>query len=248
MNSGIRDAHNLGWKLAEVVAGRLGPGLLATYQQERAPHAWALIELAINMGRVMMRDLVSAGVRGPHGFPRGRADPGAAGLFFADERQAEAVLPRRLFELRTMAGFASPAGCCDSRWSSGGPHANPARRNLGPRFSLLAYGADAQTIAAAARQLDFGLGDVRAVAILPAIYNADPASHDAGVTVGRDLTGEFARRCRMTPSALMVVRPDRYVAAARRSIRRAWATWPRRRRRWSPKPMPAPRRDSISRA
>ena len=39
MNSGIRDAHNLGWKLAEVVSGRLGPGLLATYQKERAPHA-----------------------------------------------------------------------------------------------------------------------------------------------------------------------------------------------------------------
>ena len=40
MNSGIRDAHNLAWKLAVVVGGRLGAGVLASYEQERRPHAW----------------------------------------------------------------------------------------------------------------------------------------------------------------------------------------------------------------
>src|SRR4030088_3475359 len=54
MNSGIRDVQNLAWKLVEVVQGRLGSGLLDTYQRERAPHARALIQLAVNMGRVMM--------------------------------------------------------------------------------------------------------------------------------------------------------------------------------------------------
>jgi 2-polyprenyl-6-methoxyphenol hydroxylase-like FAD-dependent oxidoreductase len=37
MNTGIQDAVNLGWKLALVVAGRTGPALLDTYEQERAP-------------------------------------------------------------------------------------------------------------------------------------------------------------------------------------------------------------------
>lgn len=53
MNSGIRDAANLGWKLAAVVTGRLGPALLTTYQRERADHVAAMIRLARRMGAIM---------------------------------------------------------------------------------------------------------------------------------------------------------------------------------------------------
>jgi 3-(3-hydroxy-phenyl)propionate hydroxylase len=53
MNSGIRDAHNLAWKLAAVLAGRAGPNLLDTYEQERKDHVWQMIRLALRMGRVM---------------------------------------------------------------------------------------------------------------------------------------------------------------------------------------------------
>ena len=31
MNTGVCDAHNLAWKLAAVLQGRAGPGLLDTY-------------------------------------------------------------------------------------------------------------------------------------------------------------------------------------------------------------------------
>jgi 2-polyprenyl-6-methoxyphenol hydroxylase-like FAD-dependent oxidoreductase len=37
MNTGIQDAINLGWKLALVTANRANPGLLDTYEPERAP-------------------------------------------------------------------------------------------------------------------------------------------------------------------------------------------------------------------
>ena len=53
MCSGIRDAANLAWKLEAVLAGEADAGLLDTYQPEREPHARALIELAIGMGRVV---------------------------------------------------------------------------------------------------------------------------------------------------------------------------------------------------
>lgn len=53
MNSGVRDAHNLGWKLAAVLNGTVGPNALETYQQERRVHAWALIRLALQLGFVM---------------------------------------------------------------------------------------------------------------------------------------------------------------------------------------------------
>jgi 3-(3-hydroxy-phenyl)propionate hydroxylase len=53
MNSGIRDAQNLAWKLAAVLDGRAGPGLLETYEQERKDHIWQMIGLALRMGQVM---------------------------------------------------------------------------------------------------------------------------------------------------------------------------------------------------
>jgi 3-(3-hydroxy-phenyl)propionate hydroxylase len=54
MNSGIRDAQNLGWKLAWCLRGALGPALLDTYESERKPHGAALIQMAVRMGHVMM--------------------------------------------------------------------------------------------------------------------------------------------------------------------------------------------------
>lgn len=51
--SGLRDAANLAWKLAEVLAGRAGDALLDTYQPEREPNVRAIVEQAIFMGRVV---------------------------------------------------------------------------------------------------------------------------------------------------------------------------------------------------
>ncbi len=53
MNSGLRDATNLAWKLADVVKGRAHDALLGTYELERKPHAWALIQMALRIGVVM---------------------------------------------------------------------------------------------------------------------------------------------------------------------------------------------------
>lgn len=53
MNSCVRDAHNLAWKVAAVASGALGPGLLETYQQERRDHVWQMVRLALRMGRIM---------------------------------------------------------------------------------------------------------------------------------------------------------------------------------------------------
>lgn len=39
-NTGIEDAHNLAWKLAEVLSGTSTPALLDTYDAERRPIAW----------------------------------------------------------------------------------------------------------------------------------------------------------------------------------------------------------------
>jgi 3-(3-hydroxy-phenyl)propionate hydroxylase len=52
-NSGIRDAANLGWKLAAVVNGDAAAGLLDSYDAERRKHARAMIDLSTLVGRVI---------------------------------------------------------------------------------------------------------------------------------------------------------------------------------------------------
>ncbi len=44
MNTGIGDAVNLGWKIAQVIQGRANEALLATYEPERIPFARALVK------------------------------------------------------------------------------------------------------------------------------------------------------------------------------------------------------------
>ena len=50
---GLRDVHQLAWKVADVVSGAADEDLLDTYQAEREPHARALIRVAQLLGRLM---------------------------------------------------------------------------------------------------------------------------------------------------------------------------------------------------
>jgi len=51
--AGLRDADNLAWKLAHVLTGRAGAGLLASYETERRPHAKAMVKKAVRIGWAM---------------------------------------------------------------------------------------------------------------------------------------------------------------------------------------------------
>jgi 3-(3-hydroxy-phenyl)propionate hydroxylase len=119
MCAGLRDAANLAWKLAAVLAGRADPALLDSYQAEREPHVRSAIELAIGMGRMVclldpqaaaQRDagLLAARAGGapplpplqPRPFAEGcilAGSPGAGGLF-PQSRAGEDRLDDRLGE------------------------------------------------------------------------------------------------------------------------------------------------------
>ncbi|QXG77700.1 bifunctional 3-(3-hydroxy-phenyl)propionate/3-hydroxycinnamic acid hydroxylase [Modestobacter sp. L9-4] len=71
LGMGLRDVHQLTWKLAAVLDGA-DDALLDTHQAERAPHAAALVRIALLLGRLMtgggeraalLRRAVLAGVR-----------------------------------------------------------------------------------------------------------------------------------------------------------------------------------------
>lgn len=54
LGAGLRDAHNLAWKLAAALGDPSAEdALLDSYQRERAPHAEAMIRGAIRVGRAM---------------------------------------------------------------------------------------------------------------------------------------------------------------------------------------------------
>lgn len=59
--AGLRDALNLSWKLAWVIKGNVAPDILDSYDEERRPHAKAMIDLAKLMGKLVMpRSAVTA--------------------------------------------------------------------------------------------------------------------------------------------------------------------------------------------
>lgn len=53
LNSGMRDAINLAWKLAYVHRGWCDERLLATYSAERIPHARATVQQSVETGRLI---------------------------------------------------------------------------------------------------------------------------------------------------------------------------------------------------
>jgi 3-(3-hydroxy-phenyl)propionate hydroxylase len=61
MVGGMRDAHNLAWKLARVIRGRSPQHLLDSYMQERRPHVRQTIVTAMGLGRIICeRDPIKA--------------------------------------------------------------------------------------------------------------------------------------------------------------------------------------------
>ncbi len=54
MNAGLRDALNVAWKVALVIREQASLGLLQSYEAERRDGVWAMIQLAVAMGEVIM--------------------------------------------------------------------------------------------------------------------------------------------------------------------------------------------------
>jgi len=77
LNSGMRDAVNLAWKMSYVTRGLAGAGLLDTYTPERAPHVRSVIEHAVDMGRLIdqLAGRVSHGVDVQSGYGGTRPAP-----------------------------------------------------------------------------------------------------------------------------------------------------------------------------
>ena len=210
MNSGLRDAHNLAWKPAAVVSGRLGDRLLNSYEMERRDHAAEMTQLAIRMGHVMM--------------PRGRIRALALQTFF----RALALYPAARSYFAEMKYKPKPrfhhgfllAPQSASKGSLVGklfPQALVMTSTgfallddvLGDGFAILAPpGTSPQALGQI--QLGDATPRMRRVAVLD---REDATAVEEGIVAARDLRGDLARFLAGHPSGLFLLRPDRYVAA-----------------------------------
>ena len=213
MNSGMRDAHNIAWKLASVVKGELGPGLLKSYQAERLPHAAALIQLAVRSGEVMVPSsrlhawLVQSAFRISSLIPSVQA-------YFAQMKYKPKPHYTNGFvsaddEQLNMAGRMVLQPMVETE---GGQHL-PLDDLLGSGFRLIAFGDDAQRVLEEARGHWMGIDVGSPLAILPSTTLPDRESA-ADIEVVRELNGLMGAAMPAGRTVLMLIRPDRYVAAA----------------------------------
>jgi 2-polyprenyl-6-methoxyphenol hydroxylase-like FAD-dependent oxidoreductase len=147
LNTGIGDAVDLGWKLAAVLDGWGGPGLLDAYETERRPVQQRVIEAAAANMRVLAPDLLSDAFEddGPAG---GRARRRAH-----EQIQATKHAEFHALDLVLDIAYESPliaAGGARLRHAWLGP-GRSLYDELGDGFALLAPGSGGSALADAAR-------------------------------------------------------------------------------------------------
>ncbi|MFI6655451.1 FAD-dependent oxidoreductase [Streptomyces sp. NPDC050523] len=231
-NTSVQDAFNLAWKLAAVVNGQAGPGLLDTYTDERAPIARQIVERA-NLSRDQFLPLFEAigvvggdeegiakalyAVRQPdaEGAKRRRAvreaielkhyEFNAHGVEHNQRYESAAVIPDDTVETITRDHelFGRPT----SRPGAKLPHAWLVDRH-GRRISTL------DLVGKGAFSVVTGLAGTRWADAADALAT-ELGLGLRGVVVDRDAHdayGEWSRRAEVDEEGVLLVRPDGYVA------------------------------------
>ena len=212
MNSGIRDAHNLAWKVASVVRGQIGPRILDTYERERRAHTAAMIRLALQMGTVMApRHFLSAWAV--------QTTFRLLGLF--PSAQAYVAQMKYKPKPRFLSGFLFFDGQRKSQTIVGSLFPQPSVETregekvrlddiLGNGFALLALTARPDLAFAATGQPLWSRLNVRRVAVLPL---EAPWCDSSGSTLVRERDSALSVLRANYAEHLILLRPDHYVAA-----------------------------------
>jgi 3-(3-hydroxy-phenyl)propionate hydroxylase len=207
LNSGIRDATNLAWKLAAVTRGEASVDLIDSYEQERRPHAAALIRMALRIGAFMQ----------PKSLLGAAATQTALRLACLVPACRDYILQLRFKpKPQLKAGYFEP--------TLSQPHAEllpqplvqhvtrgvvPLDQLLGDGFSALGWDTPAFR-AAAATLLPPGIAG-RSLALVRRdedFLGTDDAA--SNVERARDMTGELGELLDRHGAVAVVVRPDRY--------------------------------------
>ncbi|WP_423841368.1 bifunctional 3-(3-hydroxy-phenyl)propionate/3-hydroxycinnamic acid hydroxylase [Vreelandella glaciei] len=216
MNSGLRDSVNLAWKLAWVLKRKLPETLLDSYEEERKPHAWQLIEMAAMLGKFMM--------------PKSRIH---ATLLQTGLRWLSVYSPARDYVTqmrykptpRFVTGFFISDAVSARKTRTGRMIAQPMLENpnremalldryIDGHFALITYHPDAKMAFDAIQPwLKYLPDDLKKVCVTPRNYNPVPVE---GIEVLRDAhsqANDWIFRAHAGEHVFYLVRPDRYTMA-----------------------------------
>jgi 3-(3-hydroxy-phenyl)propionate hydroxylase len=200
MQSGIRDAFNISWKLREVLAGRLPNSLLDSYEAERAPNVAFYTGVAVQLGRIIKQELSEeelAAMAPPPGEPPPLppllwAPTLAAGWLRGEVREGSAV------------GQMVP----QPRVASANGKLCLLDELLGDGFALLGDGVDPASLLTPQEKAGWDALGARYAAVLAA------GQRGKGANDIIDLNGTLLEWLRGFGTRAVALRPDRFVAAA----------------------------------
>lgn len=202
MQTGMRDAYDIGWKLAGVLKGQLPDHFLDTYEAERRPNAAFYTQLAVQLGRVIKQELSDeeqAALNAPPPDAASAAEP----PLIAPPVLAAGWLHGPLAETSIVGRMAPQPVMGDTRGVM-------ARLDtlLGHSFVLLGDNVDPATLLTAEEKAGWDALGARYIAVRP----QDAHTQGADELVDLDeVLGPWLRKYQVRAVAL---RPDRFVAAA----------------------------------
>ncbi|MFF0813934.1 bifunctional 3-(3-hydroxy-phenyl)propionate/3-hydroxycinnamic acid hydroxylase [Rhodococcus sp. NPDC003318] len=236
-NSGMRDATNLGWKLASVLSGQADAALLDTFTDERKDHARAMVDLSLTFGKfIKITNPIAAAARDAAStalnlFPQVKS-------YFADMRfkpmprytrgvladpttqasgRAGATLTSRLIPVRTANSKVSPVGVQFPQ-----PRVNALTGDnlllddaIGNWWSVIVWGNDPTDMLPQASLDKLAALGARLVAVVPETQREWATDGmDPRVLVLGDHTGRLKKWFDDRPTPIVFLRPDRFVAGA----------------------------------
>lgn len=221
MNSGVRDADNLSWKLTAIIEHGAALDILDSYESERRPHAKAMIDLSVLNKQIVSLDNRLLAAARDIGLTTALRVPGLGGWIRGAKmkprprfrRGAYLGLPRRV--LRGIEGTLAPQP--DIRDYSG--RHRRLDEALGIGFAVLGYGTDPRR-AFGPEELAFLRGlDAAFVTVYPlgGRPQGKPGDGRDDVTDIEDHTGTLTSwfgKAGLRPGGILVLRPDRFVFGA----------------------------------
>ncbi|WP_406065092.1 FAD-dependent monooxygenase [Streptomyces sp. NBC_01077] len=148
LNTGVQDAHNLGWKLQQVLAGA-DDALLDSYERERRPVAAQVLGRSTELYEGLRRTRPSGLTRGPDehqlgisyfGGPLAPADSPRTATLRCGDRAPDAALPGAALSGATLSGAALSEPTLSGATGTASRLFDLYR---GPHFTALAFGARA---------------------------------------------------------------------------------------------------------
>ena len=211
MNSGVRDAHNLAWKLISVLKGKIAETALLSYESERRDHAWALIKLALHLGLVMA----------PASVLRARLISGAFRVISLLPPLRDYFLqmrfkpkPRFTKGLVLSAGEAGTLSCGQMfpqpLLSDAQGQEALLDASIGPGFALIQYADQREQGFDELQHYLWTHLEAKRILILPP--HAQPWPSVPGCTVLHDRQGQL-QALLAGSTRFLLLRPDRYIAA-----------------------------------